>query len=67
MAWVFVRYVPAGSSLHAVEAEARAARRGLWATAQPVPPWVWRDRRALSALKSRFGPRRIPVRLAQTI
>jgi len=21
---------------------ARAARRGLWATAQPVPPWEWR-------------------------
>jgi endonuclease YncB( thermonuclease family) len=42
MAWVFVRYAPADSPLYAVEAEARAARRGLWATMQPVPPWEWR-------------------------
>ena len=42
MAWVFVRYAPADSPLYAIEAEARAARRGLWATAQPVPPWQWR-------------------------
>lgn len=26
----------------ALEREARAARRGLWADADPVPPWVWR-------------------------
>ena len=44
MAWVFVRYAPAGSPLYAVEAEARAARRGLWATLQPVAPWEWRHR-----------------------
>jgi micrococcal nuclease len=29
--------------LYAVEAETRAARRGLWATLQPVPPWEWRS------------------------
>ncbi|TAM90690.1 MAG: nuclease [Candidimonas sp.] len=26
----------------ALEASARAARRGLWRDASPVPPWVWR-------------------------
>ena len=44
MAWVFVRYAPADSPLYAIEAEARAARRGLWATLHPVPPWEWRRR-----------------------
>jgi len=42
MAWVFVRYAPADSALYAIEQDARAARRGLWATLQPVPPWEWR-------------------------
>jgi endonuclease YncB( thermonuclease family) len=43
MAWVFVRYAPVDSPLHAIEHEARAARRGLWATLQPIPPWEWRQ------------------------
>lgn len=42
MAWVFVRYAPKDSPLYALEAEARAAKRGLWADRQPVPPWEWR-------------------------
>ena len=44
MAWVFVRYAPLDSPLYVLEQEARAARRGLWATLQPVPPWEWRGR-----------------------
>ena len=44
MAWVFGRYAPAGSPLYAIEQEARAARRGLWATIGPVLPLGWRDR-----------------------
>jgi len=42
MAWVFERYAPKGSPLYAVQTEARAARRGLWQDAGPVPPWDWR-------------------------
>jgi endonuclease YncB( thermonuclease family) len=42
MAWVFERYAPKDSSLYAVEAEARAAKRGLWQDARRVPPWEWR-------------------------
>ena len=44
MAWVFERYAAKESRLYAMEAEARAARRGLWQDARPVPPWEWRQR-----------------------
>ena len=40
-AWVRREYRhPPG--LARLEDEARAARRGLWTAADPVPPWVWR-------------------------
>lgn len=42
MAWVYRKYAPKDSPLYAVEDEAKAARRGLWADAEPVPPWEWR-------------------------
>jgi endonuclease YncB( thermonuclease family) len=42
MAWVYRRYVSKDSPLYAVEDEAKAARRGLWADAEPLPPWEWR-------------------------
>lgn len=41
MAWVFDRYVT-DPALYKLQDEARTARRGLWADAQPVPPWEWR-------------------------
>lgn len=41
MAWVFDRYVT-DRSLYAAQEKARAARRGLWSDAEPVPPWEWR-------------------------
>lgn len=41
MAWVYVRYAH-DPALQAVEQEAREARRGLWADAEPVAPWAWR-------------------------
>jgi endonuclease YncB( thermonuclease family) len=40
-AWVYARY-NRDASLPGLEAEARAARRGLWAEPRPVPPWDWR-------------------------
>lgn len=42
MAWVYERYAPKDSPLFGLQAEAKAARRGLWADAQPIPPWEWR-------------------------
>lgn len=41
-AWTYTRYAPAGSPLHAMQVEARAAHRGLWADPTAVAPWNWR-------------------------
>jgi micrococcal nuclease len=42
-AWHFVKYAPADRELAALEAEAKAAKRGLWSQAGAVPPWDWRS------------------------
>jgi endonuclease YncB( thermonuclease family) len=42
-AWVFRRYTD-DASLLALEADARAARRGLWSDRDPEPPWRFRER-----------------------
>lgn len=41
MAWVYDRYAT-DQALYTLQAEARAAHRGLWADAHPAPPWEWR-------------------------
>lgn len=48
MAWVFDRYAT-DRTLYAIQDEARAARRGLWSDAAPVPPWEWRAQRRREA------------------
>jgi endonuclease YncB( thermonuclease family) len=46
VAWWYRRYAPHDTSLARLEAEARAARVGLWSQPDPTPPWDWRrDRR----------------------
>lgn len=47
-AWVYVKYAR-DRSLFALEDEARAARRGLWAGRESVPPWEWRKAKRLSS------------------
>lgn len=47
MAWHYKEYAqeqtPDDRSLYAqAELDARAARRGLWAEPDPIPPWAWR-------------------------
>ena len=42
MAWWSRQYAKHDQVLPALEEEARAAKRGLWADPQPVPPWEWR-------------------------
>lgn len=42
LAWVYDRYPRPDSPLYSEQAEAKAARRGLWAEAAPVRPWEWR-------------------------
>ena len=44
MAWVSDKYAK-DMSLYAVQAEAKAARRGLWADNNPIQPWEWRKKR----------------------
>jgi micrococcal nuclease len=43
MAWWYRQYAPHDTTLAQLEAEARTAKRGLWADAHPVPPWQWRQ------------------------
>ena len=45
-AWVYREY-KTDKSLLDIEAEARAAKRGLWALpeAEQVPPWEWRRKK----------------------
>ena len=66
MAWVYVRYAPKDSPLYAVQAEARAAKRGLWEHSNPVPPWVWRAKgrsqgKHAGASPERAGRNKCPV------
>ena len=42
MAWVYDRYSKPDSPLYRLQEGAKAARRGLWADNEPVPPWEWR-------------------------
>jgi len=43
MAWRYDKYSK-DAALLAAQDEAKAARRGLWADAAPVPPWEWRTK-----------------------
>lgn len=40
--WWFIRYDKDDEPLKQMEAEARAAKRGLWADPHPLPPWEFR-------------------------
>ena len=42
LAWHYPRYAPRDADLRRLQAEAKAARRGLWAEAGAVAPWDWR-------------------------
>lgn len=44
LAWWNERYARGDRELQRLQAEARAARRGLWQQARPVAPWVHRAR-----------------------
>ena len=49
LAWWYRKYAKEQTAqqrvdYEAAETRAKAARRGLWADAEPVPPWEWRHR-----------------------
>jgi micrococcal nuclease len=43
--WWYRKYAPGETVFERLEKNARAARTGLWADPQPVPPWKWRKQR----------------------
>lgn len=47
MAWEYSHY-HSNHDLIALQAEARAVPRGLWAQRAPIPPWEWRKQHASS-------------------
>ena len=42
LAWWYVKYAPSATHLAQAEREARNARKGIWASGNPTPPWEWR-------------------------
>ena len=42
LAWWYVAYAPHDGRLGSLEQTARSQHLGLWASAAPVPPWIWR-------------------------
>jgi len=42
LAWWYRQYAPDDTVARILESKARKDRRGLWAEADPVPPWEWR-------------------------
>lgn len=44
MAWVYERYckIPDCEAMRQAQADAQAARAGLWSDLSPIPPWEWR-------------------------
>jgi len=44
LAWWYRQYAPKDAELEALEKAAREAKAGLWADADPVPPWEWRKK-----------------------
>ena len=54
MAWWYRPYAPHETMLAALQAEAQAAGRGLWAEATPMAPWDWRKEQRLRAACARL-------------
>lgn len=44
LAWHFLKYSKS-DAFDELESEAREAKRGLWADADPTAPWAWRKSR----------------------
>lgn len=49
LAWWYQRYAPDDRELERLEAEARAAKRGLWGDKAPTAPWLFRAKSKPSA------------------
>jgi endonuclease YncB( thermonuclease family) len=58
MAWWYRRYAPADRDLARLEADARAARAGLWSQPGAVAPWSWRKGEGAPVAAGVVGNRR---------
>jgi micrococcal nuclease len=45
LAWWYRRYAKKDAELARLEKQGREAKLGLWADADPIPPWNWRNER----------------------
>jgi hypothetical protein len=61
MAWWYRKYAPDDTELERLEADARAAKRGLWSQPNPVPPWQWRHGNGVPRTAAVIGNRRSKV------
>jgi endonuclease YncB( thermonuclease family) len=57
-AWHYVQY-SSNQQLAAAQVAARSARKGLWASKNPIAPWVWRKRPKPTTKKGKPGVLRI--------
>ena len=44
LAWHYRQFAPNATEYARLQRQARNADRSLWSRANPIPPWVWRDR-----------------------
>lgn len=58
MAHWYRKYAPTDRDLASLEADAKAAKRGLWSQAGAVPPWEWRSGKGVPATAGVVGNRR---------
>jgi len=56
MAWVYRKYAKGYGHFFAIEEAAKASKLGLWADANPVPPWEWRHSKKSQQLQSSIQP-----------
>jgi micrococcal nuclease len=61
MSWWLRRYASHDAGLVRLEAEAKAARIGLWSQPNPVPPWEWRRGEGVPQTAGVVGNRRSHV------
>jgi hypothetical protein len=53
LAWWYRKYAQDDRTLAGMEAKAKAAKRGLWADPDPMPPWQWREGKRQDRVESK--------------